>query len=613
MLYDTHRSFWPLALVAVLVYANSLTNPFVFDDHSAILANESIRQLVAPDYAEYGRATDGRPLVRLSFALNYMLAGYDVVSFRLANILLHIACGWLFCAVLRRALPDAEGAAWAAAMLWLVHPLNSECINYIAQRSELLMALCYLVVLYAAQRAAIDVRGWVWTCASIAACIAGMTCKESMATAPLVVMLYDRLFLWPSWRAAWKRRRVLYMGLVGSWVVLAVLVAQNPRGDSAGWGYGLSVYDYMLNQAHVVVGYIQRIFWPHPLMLDYGFPRLLTIDQVWSQGLLLLVLLALSALALRGRPRIAFAGLCFFLLLAPTSSVVPILTEVGAERRMYLPLMLVIALVVVGARALWGHREWNLGGLWALFIVAILCLSALTFFRNAEYRTAVSIWRVTAAAAPENARAHNNLGEALIQADSLETALVHFRRAAELKPGWVSAEHNLATAYKRSGQLDSALVYFRAALRHAPQQAESYAGLCAILIQMGRADEALSVCAEAVVYAPHRAAYRAQWGQALRAAGRRGEAERVLLAALELDAENSRAHYELAFIYQGQKKMTVAEMHYRRALEASPSFFAAHYNLATLLEDTGRATEAALHYEAARKADAALWRRVRGD
>ncbi len=609
--YATRRSFFLLPLVAALVYANSLANPFVFDDHSAILANESIRQIVADDYAEYGRATDGRPLVRLSFALNYALAGYDVVSFRVVNLLLHLACGGLFWALLRRALPEMDGVAWATALIWLVHPLNSECINYIAQRSELLMALCYLLVLYAAQRAATGHRAWQY--GAVVACVVGMTCKESMVTAPLVVVFYDRIFLWSSWRAAWVARRFLYTGLLGSWVVLAVLVAQRPRGDSAGWGLGLSIFDYMLNQAAMVVEYLQRVFWPHPLVLDYGFPRALDAIAVWPQIGLVSVLLALSALALWWRPRVGFACLCFFVLLAPTSSVVPILTEVGAERRMYLPLMLAVLVAVVGARALWMRWGWDRRGLQILLLATVLSLSLLTIFRNAEYRTAMSIWRATVAAVPENARAHNNLGEALIQADSTEAALRHFRRAAELRPGWASALHNLAAAYRRSGQLDSARVYFAGALRHAPQQGEIYAGLCATLIQMGRADEAVDSCAQAVVFSPTRADYRTRWGQALRVAGELAAAERVLSAALAFDARDARAHYELAFIYQQQKKIELAEAHYRRALDASPAFCAAHYNLAILLVDAGRAEEAELHFAAAQRADRELWQRLRGD
>jgi tetratricopeptide (TPR) repeat protein len=605
--------FFLLPLAAVLVYANSLANPFVFDDYSAILTNESIRQIATDDSIEFGRPTDGRPLVRLSFALNYALAGYDALSFRIVNLLIHMVCGLLLVGVLRRALPDMNGAAWAAALIWLLHPLNSECINYIAQRSELLMALCYLSVLYAAQRSATDSRGRVWCYVAIAACAVGMMCKESMVTAPLVVMFYDRVFLWSSWRAAWTARRFLYGGLASSWLVLAVLVAGRPRGDSAGWGLGLSIYDYMLNQALMICEYLQRIFWPHPLILDYGFPRLLTLSQVWPQGLLLLALLVLSALALWRRPRVGFAGLCFFFLLAPTSSVVPILTEVGAERRMYLPLILVVVLAVVGVRALWLHRGWSAKGLQVLLWGTALSMSLLTYSRNAEYRSAVSIWRVSVAAMPDNARAHNNLGEALVQADRLDAAQMHFRRAAELRPGWFSAHHNLATSYKKDGQLDSAAVHFRIALRTVPPQAATYAGLCATLIQIGRAGEALSACAQAVALAPPRADYRAQWGQALRAVGEIAEAERVLKAALALDPQDRRAHYELAFIYQGQKKMREAEVHYRRALETAPSFFAAHYNLATLLVDMGREAEAARHFEAARKADSELWQRVRAD
>ena len=113
-----NKRFFLLPLAAVLVYANSLANPFVFDDYSAILTNESIRQIATDNSIEFGRPTDGRPLVRLSFALNYALTGYDALSFRIVNLLIHIACALLLVGVLRRALPDMNGAACAAALIW---------------------------------------------------------------------------------------------------------------------------------------------------------------------------------------------------------------------------------------------------------------------------------------------------------------------------------------------------------------------------------------------------------------------------------------------------------------------------------------------------------------
>ena len=166
------RPLWLLLAVGCALYANSLSNPFVFDDHEAILNNESIRQIVPSDAETQGLPTDGRPLVRLSFAINYALSGYEVAPFRAVNLMLHIFCSWLCWAVLRRVLTD--GKALVAAVIWLIHPLNSECINYISQRSEQLMALCYLAALYAAQRAASDRPRWIWECASVVSCVAGM-------------------------------------------------------------------------------------------------------------------------------------------------------------------------------------------------------------------------------------------------------------------------------------------------------------------------------------------------------------------------------------------------------------------------------------------------------
>src|SRR5262245_28448053 len=219
-----------LVLAAALTYANSLSGAFILDDQSTIVDNPRIREWWRPARVlvpERDTAIAGRPIVHLSFAINYAIGGLDVRGYHVMNIALHVACGLLAFGILRRtlALPrvrDRVGeagldVAFAAVLIWIVHPLDSEVVGYLTERTESLMALFNLLTLYASIRAVppgpsaakpsrgrteqsspraepvqIDRR---WQGIAIGACAIGMGCKESMVTAPVLVALYDRVFL----------------------------------------------------------------------------------------------------------------------------------------------------------------------------------------------------------------------------------------------------------------------------------------------------------------------------------------------------------------------------------------------------------------------------------
>src|SRR5687768_17581762 len=198
-----------LAVAVVVVYANSLANPFVLDDEAAIVQNPTIRSLTdlgavlrpVPD-----SPVAGRPLVNLSFAINYAAGGLDPRGYRAWNMGVHLMCALLAFALIRHtlALPrvrrhldaDEGTLAFGAALLWAVHPLNSEVVNYLSQRTESMMAGCLLLAMYASARAigrtgpadAPPPAAWRWT--AILVCALGALCKESIAIAPALVVLY---------------------------------------------------------------------------------------------------------------------------------------------------------------------------------------------------------------------------------------------------------------------------------------------------------------------------------------------------------------------------------------------------------------------------------------
>ena len=263
-----------LALAGALAYAGSFGGPFLFDDQNAVVKNATIRTLTpisVPLSPPRDTPVAGRPVVNLTFAGNYAIGGLDVTGYHVVNLAMHLLTALVLFGVVRRTLrlasmPDdlsraAGGLALASALVWELHPLNSEVVNYVAQRTESVMALCYLVTLYAAIRAAGDGQRWGWRLVAIAACAEGMAAKESMVTAPVMVLLYDRVFLYPSFRAALRERGALYLGLAATWGVLAALLLGAPR-TSVGFAAGVTPWTYFLNQLSIIARYLWLTVWP---------------------------------------------------------------------------------------------------------------------------------------------------------------------------------------------------------------------------------------------------------------------------------------------------------------------------------------------------------------
>jgi hypothetical protein len=357
------------------VYANSLSGPFVMDDVLSIVENRQIREwwrLSGLLFPERELPVAGRPVVNVSFALNYALHGLDVGGYHVWNIAVHLGCALALFGIVHRTLLQGDLAArfngkaadlaFAVALLWALHPLNTEAVDYLTQRTETMMALFYLLTLYASIRS-VGSASKGWPIVTVLSCALGMGSKESMVTAPLMVVLYDRVFVFGSIAQAVRSRARLYAGLAATWLLLAGVLWSGPRIHSAGFSTAVSPWTYLLNQAAMVTHYLWLAVWPRALVANYGWPRPLTLGDVWPQALFLVALLAATIAALRRSPPIGFLGAWFFMTLAPTSSIMPIATEVGAERRMYLPLIALVVLGVVGGYLCWGLAErWRVRG-----------------------------------------------------------------------------------------------------------------------------------------------------------------------------------------------------------------------------------------------------------
>ena len=209
------------------------------------------------------------------------------------------------------------------------------------------MGLFYLTTVYCSIRALEGGSGprGAWVGAAVLACALGIATKEVMVTAPLIVMLWDRQFA----SNGTASRKPLYLGLVSTWAVLAALFAGGPRAASVGFSFeGWPWWRYLMTQTAVVAHYLRLAVVPSPLVLDYEWPAAALGTEVALPALVVASLVGATTFGLVRRSSAAFLGAWFFLILAPASSVVPIVTEAAAEHHMYLPLAGIIALTVLG-------------------------------------------------------------------------------------------------------------------------------------------------------------------------------------------------------------------------------------------------------------------------
>ncbi len=502
-----------IVLAALAAYGNSFAGPFVFDDRPAIIDNPTLRQWWPPwsvlSPPAEGASVCGRPLLNLSFAIDYALGGTRVTGYHVTNLLLHVGAGLLLFGVVRRTLQCPALRGWvgqdgvpvsaAVAALWVVHPLLTESVTYVVNRSEVLAGVWFLLTLYAFIRA---VAGGVsdgpgrgaertgWHLTAFVACLLGMASKEWMAAAPLIVLLYDRTFVAGSFREAWRRRRLVYLGLASTWLLLALLmVGSRQRNGVAGFGLGVSSWTYALTQAQAIVRYLGLAIWPDALVFDYGNYLVRDAAAAVLPGLGVVALVAATVGALGRKPVPGFAGAWFFAILAPSSSVVPLVSQTVAEQRMYLPLAAVIGPGVIGLYRALGRRSF------AVFLALVVGWAWLTARRNDAYRDEATLWRDVIAKWPGNARAHDNLGLLLArQPGRLNDAIAEYRAALRLDPVFTRAHFNLGLALAQvPGRLDEAIAEYHAALQLEPDLAEAHNALGAAWSQTaGRVNDAIA-------------------------------------------------------------------------------------------------------------------------
>lgn len=644
-----------LMILTLLIYSNTFQSPFIFDDLRSIVNNHSIRITELAPGKIWKAATKsplgGRPVANVSFALNYLLHRYDVSGYHLVNLLIHLCTGLFLFFFIRATLllsncKTVNFTAFAATLIWLVHPIQTQSVTYIVQRMNSMAAMFYILslLLYvkgrmaqqrtdafdrahdslkqkpafsesandnerpypvSKQQAPSDwqtrTAPYLLFSGSLLSGLFALGSKEIAATLPVFIFLYEWYFFQGLNRAWIKRRFFIIAGILLFLVMLGFFFLGESPFHRILAGYGsrqFTLLQRVLTELRVVIFYISLLLLPHPsrLSLTHDFPLSTSLIQPLTTLFSLigiLLLLALVVFLARRQPLISFSLLWFLGHLVIESTVLPL--EIIFEHRTYLPSMLVGVILAV-----YIHRLVRPAWVGVAIIILVTGLfSYWTYDRNNAWRDKVTFWKDCVTKSPDLARPYINLGVTFASMGRLSEATDAYYKALEIDPDESLAHYNLGKALFDQGQLDRASAHFLKAIHEAPSFEKPYLSLGNALVRMGRTPEAIEYYTKVLEINPQYAKAHNSLGVVLAGQGNHLEAAVHYNKALTIDPEYAEAHNNLGATLRRQGKIDAAVKHYLEALRLNPNYAEAYNNLGLAMLQKGKINSAVKSFQLA--------------
>jgi tetratricopeptide (TPR) repeat protein len=442
--------------------------------------------------------------------------------------------------------------AFAGALLFVSHPIQTSAVTYIYQRLASLAAFFYLLSLTAYARSRLSserVRGYAFYVLAVISSFAAMKTKENAFTLPFVIVLYEFFFFTGNARRRLLRLTPLLLAVIV--IPLSLAGMENQGGDVTGElgasmrGYeGLSRVEYLRSQFGAIVTYIRILFLPinQVLVYDSSLPRSFLEPKVVVSFLILLGVCSSGIYFLRrsmsGLPEarlVAFGIFWFFIALSVESSIVPLRLPVQ-EYRVYLPSFGAFLAVVAGALLLVrnaGRRKLN-HAVCAVFLLVSVVFAGVTYARNRVWRSPQSLWEDVASKSPKYVEGRNNLGFIYWTNGLTDKAIEQYLIALELDPSRAKVHHNLGAAYGSKGLVDKGIEHCRAALKLKPDLARAHGDLATLLLSKGLTEEAIEHYERRLALGPAPAQTHFNLGLAYIKTGNVGSARRQLETALRI-------------------------------------------------------------------------------
>ncbi len=569
--------FFALILfLGLLVYSPSLFADFVFDDYSAIVENPFIRIFNLRDLWRYDPS---RFLTNLTFGINYLLGGVNVVGWHLVNIILHAVAAFLTYRLMKLTFetplmkksvlqPQAEKMAVTGALLFLLHPIQTQAVIYIVQRSTLLATVFYLAALIYYLWARLEGKGSFYIKAVGWGYLA-MLSKPLSLTLPLIIVVYEFCFFEIEKKLDIRRAVAFsFLSLILIIIPFGLLGFSNLNQLVLEGHQHISWIVRLTTQPNVLLTYIRLLFFPVHLNLDYDYPAVYSLLNFHSLAALLMIggILGIAVHAFKKERLVTFGILWFFLTLLPV--IIFPLEDIIFEHWLYLPSYGFVLVVVTSVFQLNFRRKMR-----NAIIAGILGgLTLLTCQRIFVWKDPIVLMQDGVKKSPRKPRAHNNLGFAYLRKGQYEKAEASFKKAIDLNPEYIVAQNNLASVYYEQNRLPEAKDIFERLVKFYPEYLDPYLNLAFIYQYLGEEEKSY----------------------------------RYFAFILERQPFNSAAHIGLGNIYQKNRRFLKAKAEFQRAIWLKPDNASAYYNLGNVYLEEGNFYEALLHYDRAVKVNPQL-------
>lgn len=659
-----------LCLVTLSIYLPSLHYPFHFDDYPNIVENPYIKQLGDFSLFKEGlraNRTWHRALPIFTFGVNYYLHGLNVWGYRLFNILLHLGSGILVffiskrlqALVWRKKEPEGPidfGGRFSnfflplfVSLIFVAHPIQVNTVTYIVQRNEGMAGFFYLLgfLLFIKGSFSRGLSRGLFFGGAGAVIFAAVLSKEIALTLPLMMIIFDLLFVCKG-KEGLKRRLWIY-GPILLLLTLFILffLREGLYAILFRQTHFWSPWENLLTQANVLIQYIKLLFFPWPgwLNIDHeiDIARSLFAYPTFLSILALMGLMLLSILWIKRNRLLSFSILWFFIILAPTSSIIPI-WDIMVEYRLYLPIFaygLILALMLDSLTRLLNQRfskkvvrNITLG----VMVFILLSYSVFTVQRNGVFKDGMSLWQDALRKSPNKIRpylnvggmlhrdyryeeaiemmkkalqkepkdyplVHFNLGVVYNDMGDYEKAMLHLRRSLQGEPGNPRIYQELGTLYLRMGDLERARDHFDEVLKMNPYLGPAHAGLGDIYARQGRFDKAVEKYRFALRVEPDLSKARIRLGEAYLKMGRVREALFEIKEAMAMDPKYPEAYASLGAVYLQQRKIEDALPLLEKALAIHPKNPEVCNNLGAAHRLKGKLDEAIRYYRMAIELD----------
>jgi len=602
-----------IAASAFLVYSNTIKAEFHFDDMTSIIVQSRITSFKTFSDINYWLQFDNRPVSDLTFALNYHFGQLHVTGYHIINLILHTLNGWLVFLLILKLLSfrnfidesivkNKYIIALFAALIFTVHPIQTQAVSYIVQRMTSLSSLFYLVAVYLYLLGRLEfvnkqkkIKSLILLFLACFSGVLGVLSKQDAITFPAAFVLVELFFIRNKNGKPYYRYLITIVTLL-CFLVLAIILSGHLPVETE----TVSRKNYLLTQFRVIVKYIQLAFLPINQNVDYDFKISSTFWNLPVLGsfLLILALIALSVVLYRKKRLISFGILWFFLTMSVTSSIFPI-RDVIFEHRLYLPLMGFSLILVYSMVFFLTEKHRNLSLI--LLTMITLAYASATYKRNSIWKSDYALWRDVVTKSPGKARPWCNLGYVVLNMDSLEPAKRYFERSLQDDPHYPLALNNLGHTCELMGNLQTALNYFLQAVEYAPNYTNALNNTGCTLINLNRATEATYYFDKAIISNPNYERSYYNMSLAYLKLGNLNKAVDYLLDYLKRKPNDTDALNNLGKCYFDLGDSRKAVPVYLKALELSPNEFIILNNLGNAYVMLGELQKAVECYDHALK------------